>query len=104
MVAPSSPRGGDVSFVVLVALGEEGVWGDWGSYTYVFSFLQNCVSGRKLCQRIPHHPFAVDGKFGCLRGAPSSPSDGDVSFVVLVSLGEEGVQDDWCALGVYFRR
>jgi hypothetical protein len=80
---------------VLVALGEEGVGGDWGSYTYVFSFLQRCVLGRKVCQKIPHHPLAVGGKVGCLRVAPSSPRGGDVSFVVLVALGEEGVGGDW---------
>jgi len=84
--APSSPSDGVGSFVVLAALGEEGVWGDW----WVCSF---------PALRGPHRPLAADGKVVSLRDAPSpltrsghrSPSDGVGSFVMLAALGEEGV-------------
>ncbi len=41
----------------------------------------------------PHRPLPVGGNVGCLRDAPSSPSDAIGSFVLPSALGEEGVWD-----------
>jgi len=48
------------------------------------------VEGLRKGFATPHLALATGGKVGCLRDAPSSPSDGVGSFVVLGALGEAG--------------